>query len=439
MKFYDGIFLRLVALLLLMAGALLLALNALPYTAFFTGLTAGLLCVELYFAIRSQMLLYDKTLLSMLHSDFSSNVPPQMRKGTYANLYKLYDELRARQYEQASREQVYVSILDSIDTAVLILKKTPHDWVIFSMNDYFSQLFGVPKFRHWRDLRQKLPAFCGEIEKGGFADLKTSVDIRIEGRDLQTYSIQTSHTQAFDQEYYVILLDSIQKVIEKKEKEAWLNLMKVISHELMNSLTPIRSLSQSVHDLMQQEDLDHDDLADVREGLQTIVNRSNHLQFFVENYRKLTMLPTPEKTSTDLNALIAECLKVMKPLFLEASIVVTNEIDVPFAVNVDKRQMEQVIINLLTNALHAVKDKEQRHIFLGSSLEQNRVFLTLSDNGKGIEESIREKIFLPFFTTRKDGAGIGLTLSKNIVEAHGGYLRFTSEPGRTEFVISLLA
>jgi len=438
MAFHNALFFRFFVLLSLISGGIFLFVQSLPYSASLVFLLVVLFCVEFYFFVRNRMLFYDKTILSILHNDFSSNFPQQLRTGNYHNLFLLYDSLKAKQFEQASREQVYTSILNNIDTAIIILKKEQSSWDIFLMNDYFSFLFNVPKFRHWQHLKDKLPAFCAEIENGNFDEIKTSVDIRIDNQELQTYSIQTSKTQSFGQDYYVILLDSIQKVIEKKEKQAWINLMKVISHELMNSLTPIRSLSQSLHDIVSQDQIDADDLNDIRESLSTIVNRSDHLQFFVENYRKLTMLPTPEKQRTNGNQLIKECLAVMAPLLKQEHIEISNAINLPILLNVDKKQMEQVIINLITNSIYALKEKEDRHIFLTSSIENNRVFITISDTGTGIENEIRDKIFLPFFTTRKDGAGIGLTLSKNIIEAHGGYLSCASEAGKTQFVIALL-
>ena len=438
MRFHNALFLRIFWLLALIATGILLLAQSFPYSAVFILVILVVFGAELYFFVRNRILFYDKTILSILHDDFSSNFPESLRKGTYQNLFQLYENLKKKQFDQMSREQVYTSILNNVDTAIVILKKDGKHWDIFLMNDYFSTLFGVPKFKHWQHLRDRLPSFCDEIESSAFEEMKTSMDIRIDGQELQTYSIQTSKTQSFDQDYYVILLDSIQKVIEKKEKQAWINLMKVISHELMNSLTPIRSLSQSLHDIMGQDNLDADDLEDIRQSLSTIVNRSDHLQFFVENYRKLTMLPTPEKQPVDLNQLIAECLLVMKPMLKQELIAINNTVDIPQTVHVDKKQIEQVVINLITNSIFALKDKQERQIYLSASTENNRIFIKISDTGRGIDTAIRDKIFLPFFTTRKDGAGIGLTLSKNIIEAHGGYLSFVSEEGKTEFVICLV-
>jgi nitrogen fixation/metabolism regulation signal transduction histidine kinase len=250
--------------------------------------------------------------------------------------------------------------------------------------------------------------------------------------------MQTSKSKTFNQEYYIILLDSIQKVIEKKEKEAWINLMKVISHELLNSLTPIRSLSQNLQELVQQDELSKEDLEDIRQSVVTMNNRSNHLQQFVESYRKLAMLPTPKKEKTSLTELFENTIEIMSPLFKKDKIEIINNINFNRWLNVDRQQMEQVFINLFTNSMYALEESKTKQITISAELKDKRVFIVISDSGKGIEKEIEDKIFLPFFTTRKEGAGVGLTLSKNIIEAHGGYLAFHNEDGKTSFVVCLV-
>ena len=439
MKFYNVLFFRLFVIVGLTVLCIYLLMEKLPYTAILAGVVTVLFFVEIYFFIRNRILFYDKTIVSILHNDFSSSFPKAYQTGSYQNLYKLYESLRKKEHQQVSREHVYTSILNNVDSAVLILQGNPENWTIFLMNDCFSELFKVPKFSNWDYLKNQLPTFCTEIEKNGFSELKTSINISIDDREAQTFMLQTSMTQSFGESYFIILLDSIQRVIEKKEKEAWINLMKVISHELMNSLTPIRSLSQSLIGIVEQEKLSTEDISDIRMSLGTIMNRSDHLQFFVENYRKLTMLPTPDKKPVDLNKLIAECVTIMTPIFKQSEIEIANEVRIPNAVHADKNQLEQVIINLFTNSIFAVANRTEKKIFVLSATEGNRVFITISDTGGGVEKEIRDKIFLPFFTTRKDGAGIGLTLSKNIIEAHGGYLSHQTENDRTSFVISLIA
>jgi len=408
------------------------------YNAILVGVFVFIMLAEMYFFVKNQLQFYDRTLLSILKNDFTTNFPEENRKDNFESLYLLYETLKVQQQEQTSKELIYRSLLNNIDSAALILEKENDDWNIFLMNDCFSDMFKVPKVSHWKYLKNYLPALCLEIEKTEFSELKSAISIKIEEQDLQTFMLQTSRTQSYNREYFIILLDSIQRVIEKKEKEAWINLMKIISHELMNSLTPIRALSQNLLHIVDQEKLEEDDFDDIKSSISTIINRSDHLQVFVENYRKLAMLPTPTKVMTPIKELFDDCLKVMSPILKAENIELINDIHSSRSILIDKNQMEQVIINLITNSIYALKEKTDKKMFVSSYTENNRFFISISDNGKGIPSEIQDKVFLPFFTTRKDGAGIGLTLSKNIIEAHGGYLSYQTDEDRTSFVICLI-
>lgn len=438
LKLYQLLFIRLVLILAAAAAAFSFYHNRLLYTAVFCSIIFILLFVELFSFIQKTFLFYDKTISAILNNDFTADFSKHSAFTNYKNLFRLYNKLKDKQNEQVSKDMVYSSILNSIETGIIILHRQKDDWNIFLMNDYFSRHFAVPKVSKWAYLKAQLPLLCSIIEERNFEEIKTSLQIRIDKQDMQTFILQTSKTKTYEQEYYIILLDSIQKVIEKKEKEAWVNLMKVISHELMNSITPIRSLTQNLNDLIQQPSLSKEDMEDIRQSVTTIIHRSNHLQQFVESYRKLAMLPSPDRQHTDLKDLIENTLLLLQPLFKNGNITVTNAIDSNRRLFIDRQQLEQVFINLITNSIYAVKDREYKNITITSEYKNKRVFITISDTGTGIEQEIEDKVFLPFFTTRKDGAGIGLTLSKNIIEAHGGYLNYQLEKDTTKFVICLM-
>lgn len=437
-KFYNAFFTRVLFVMILFFFCFFLIYEMFYFNAILVGSFALIMLAEMYFYVKSKLQFYDRTLQSILQDDFSTNFPEENKKDNFKSLYALYEALKSRHQEQTSKELIYQSLLNNIDTAAVILEKEDEDWKIFLMNDCFSRLFKVPKVSHWKYLKNYLPSLCYEIEKKEFSELKSAISIKIEDQDLQTFILQTSRTQTYKKEYFIILLDSIQRVIEKKEKEAWINLMKIISHELMNSLTPIRALSQNLLQIVDQEKLEEDDFEDIKSSISTIINRSDHLQDFVESYRKLAMLPTPVKEMTQINALFDDCLRVMNPILKSEKIELINEINSSRSILIDKNQMEQVIINLITNSIYALKGKREKQLFLSSYTENNRFFIIISDNGKGIDPEIQDKIFLPFFTTRKDGAGIGLTLSKNIIEAHGGYLSYQTDEDKTSFVICLI-
>jgi two-component system nitrogen regulation sensor histidine kinase NtrY len=435
---YQLLFLRLIAIVAGIEISIYFFKKELLFTGLFGLFIVFLLVREMYFYVRNFVLLYDKTIASILQNDFTSDFSKHKFNKSYDDLFQLYDTLKNKQNEQVSKDIIYRSILNNIETGIIILQKQDAEWNVFLMNEYFSSQFNVPKVSKWKYLKNQLPSLCEIIEEDDFQEIKTSVEISINEQNKQTFVLQASRTEIFEKDYFIILLDSIQNVVDKKEKDAWVNLMKVISHELLNSITPIRSICQNLQDLVEQDSLSAEDLEDVKNSVETMLRRSDHLQKFVEGYRKLAMLPSPKKEKIELEHLIDNGIQVMNPLFKENGIEVVNAITVKRWIEVDSQQIEQVLINLLTNCIHALKEVKQKEILISAEAKDNRTFIRITDNGIGIEKEIEDKIFLPFFTTRNEGAGIGLTLSKNIIEAHGGYISYKSEVGKTVFEICLV-
>ncbi|RXM43932.1 PAS domain-containing sensor histidine kinase [Flavobacterium sp. YO12] len=435
---YKLLFFRLILIVIGIEFSIYFFKIGLLFTGIFGLFIVFLIAREMYFYVRNFILLYDKTISSILQNDFTSDFTKHKIDKNYTELFQLYDTMKNRQNEQVSKDIIYRSILNNIETGIVILQKQEKEWNVFLMNDYFSSYFNVPKVSRWKYLKNQLPALCEIIEKDDFQEIKTSIEIRVNEQNQQTFVLQASRTEIFERDYCIVLLDSIQNVVEKKEKEAWVNLMKVISHELLNSITPIRSICQNLQDLVDQDSLSAEDLEDVKNSVETMLRRSDHLQKFVEGYRKLAMLPSPKKEKTELQYLIDNCIQIMNPLFVEQQINIVNTISFKYRINVDAHQMEQVLINLLTNSIHALKNCGEKRIIISAEAKENRTFIRIIDTGIGVEKEIENKIFLPFFTTRDEGAGIGLTLSKNIVEAHGGYIANKNKNGKTVFEICLV-
>ncbi|WP_026109900.1 PAS domain-containing sensor histidine kinase [Flavobacterium sp. WG21] len=435
---YKLLFLRLILIVLMIEISFYFFKTNLFFTGIFGLFVVFLLVREMYFYTRNFILLYNKTISSILQNDFSSDFSQHQYNKNYNELFLLYDTLKSKQNEQISKDIVYRSILNTIESGIIILQKEETEWNIFLMNDHFSSHFNVPKVSKWKYLKDQLPSLCEVIEADDFQEVKTSLEIRVQEQNMQTFVLQASRTEIFGKDYFIVLLDSIQNVVEKKEKDAWVNLMKVISHELLNSITPIRSICQNLQDLVEQDTMSAEDLEDVKNSIETMLRRSDHLQKFVEGYRKLAMLPTPKKEKTDLQLLMHNCLQIMAPLFREKGIEVVNTITSKHWINIDSQQIEQVFINLLTNCIYALKDAPEKIVTMSAEFKENRAFIKITDTGNGIEKEIEHKVFLPFFTTRTEGAGIGLTLSKNIIEAHGGYITHRNENGKTTFEICLL-
>lgn len=236
--------------------------------------------------------------------------------------------------------------------------------------------------------------------------------------------------------FKLVSLQNIQSELEEKEMEAWQNLVKVLTHEIMNSIAPISSLAGTLkeeieHKMDHHEPLNPADMEDCLLGITTIEKRSEGLISFVSDFRSLAHIPMPKFGSIGISRLFDQ-LEVLLQNQLEAhEIKFIKELNprelILFG---DQMQIEQVMINLLQNAIQAVEDSREKIITLRAFIDEaGKIILEVSDSGKGIEEEALGKIFIPFFTTKKKGSGIGLSLSKQIMRRHKGNIQVRSTLG----------
>lgn len=409
------------------------------YTAVFLFLVVLALVMELYNFLRSQFVKIDKVVSALLYDDYSMDLEVGYgNRGATANVVRLYHKVKIKEAASVSQKVIYDQLLNGIDSGILILKNPGGDKQITFMNNFFTSYFGIPASSNWTFLQKRVANFCAVFEEQDFSEFKTTLDIQVDRGERQTFVIQTSRSLLQGQVYYIILMDSIQRVIDSKENEAWLAIMKVIAHELMNSLTPIHSLAYSMKEIVGQPHLSEEDKADLVMSLDTIVNRSDHLQEFVDRYRRLTMLPTPQLKSVHLADMVQEVVRNYQSVLAKQNIQVLPNLDQHLYAAVDRSLFEQVLLNLLTNSMYAVSGMDNPTITIDLYQENKRIYCVFSDNAPCIDSAIIDKIFLPFYTTRKEGAGIGLSLSKSIIKAHNGYLYYQEKDGRNCFVIALL-
>ncbi|MTG98658.1 MULTISPECIES: sensor histidine kinase [Myroides] len=437
MSFHIKAFLRIFTILLLGLLAVVVFEQKLNYSLVLISFVIIMLFVEFYYFQKKYYNTIDRVVLAMLYEDYSLKTSKPQKNDTFDNLQKLYHKLQNDQMKNEVKELVYLNILNSLETGIIIFERKVDTWELFLVNNYFSELFDIPKVKTWYNLNRLLPSLTNHITQLGFKESKGSIDLQIENENKQTFMLQTSKTVSHDQEYFIVLLDSIQNVLDKKEKDTWENLMKIISHEIMNSLTPIHSLAHNTQQILNDNtELTSEDLEDIKISVQTIVNRTDHLKHFIDNYRRLTMLPSPKKQITNLKSLLNNSIETLQPLFKKSGISVKVNLADNVLLNVDKQQIEQVFINLLTNAIYAVLKQPTKQITVDLYEKNNRIYIDFTDSGSGIAEEIQHKIFIPFYTTREEGAGIGLPLSKNIVEMHNGYLTYHRREERTVFSLN---
>lgn len=365
----------------------------------------------------------EKIISSIRQKDFSLFPKISKSNDLKSSAVKLYYQTKDEHKNLYSYKNLYDSILDKMEIGFLILNKSSSekDWQVFYCNPSFTRILKVPKYNSWAFYQEKSPEFFKLIEATDFLDSQEFIDISIQESSAQSFSIRTSRISNFQNDFCVISMESIQKIIDKKEKLAWNNLMKVISHELLNSLTPVNSLIHNLEYLTEQENLTDEDQEEIKDSLKIINSKSQQLLHFIDSYRQIAELPKPKKSRINLRNSIEKVLKIFEHEFKIQNIKLDVDLQ-DFFVQADESMIERVLVNLLTNAQLAVQHQENKHIRLQVFESNNRVVISVEDNGQGIDSQIESKIFLPFFTTRPNGSGIGLTLSKSIMEAHNGYI-----------------
>ncbi|MBJ6118081.1 ATP-binding protein [Pontibacter sp. BT310] len=242
-------------------------------------------------------------------------------------------------------------------------------------------------------------------------------------------------------------IQNIQRELEEKEMEAWHNLIKVLTHEIMNSVTPIASLSASAsEEISSYTDTEADEITILREELddvgkclQTISRRSDSLIRFVNDFRNLTTISVPQKTVFKVGELLHEIKMLMREQLSRQQ--VQLKVEVPsedILLSADRGMVEQVLINLVKNAVEALHEKSDATIKLQATLDdRSRARIMVCDNGQGLTEEAMQKIFIPFYTTKKTGSGIGLSLSRQIMRLHQGNISVDSKLGEgTAFTLS---
>ncbi|HCW06944.1 MAG TPA: hypothetical protein DGG95_06225 [Cytophagales bacterium] len=240
-------------------------------------------------------------------------------------------------------------------------------------------------------------------------------------------------------------MQNIQTELQKQELEAWQNLTRVLRHEIINSITPISSLTSTLreildHELVKKEndyEMKGDVADDLREGLSTIESRSKGLIKFIDAYREYTSLPQPKIKTVLLKELIEKTAQFMRQQLKNTSLEFSSSYSSEYlTIQADAEMIEQVLINLIKNAIESLLQNEHGKIELIGTYDGQNVLIQVIDNGPGIIPEAINRIFVPFFTTKKSGSGIGLALSRQIMQMHDGSLTVESEPNvKTVFTL----
>jgi nitrogen fixation/metabolism regulation signal transduction histidine kinase len=339
-------------------------------------------------------------------------------------------KFRSTQREKDSEFLFFKNIVTHVGIGLIVFKE---DGKIEIFNSAARKLLKISTADNLQDLKE-----AGEPLITVFQKLKTGgrelVRHKI-GEEIVQLSIYAIELTLRGEIVKLISIQNIQSELEEKEMEAWQNLVRVLTHEIMNSVTPISSLAGIVEDELRQHlqnqqltPISKEQAQDIHLSLQTISKRSEGLIHFVKEFRSLTSIPKPRPTQFDVKGLMEEITMLHKKELLEKHIQLTMSIyPEDLTITADRNLIEQVIINLLKNAIQAFDDQAEKIIELKGYLnEKSRPVISIKDNGNGIDSEAIEKIFIPFFTTKKSGSGIGLSLSRQIMRQHQGTLSVKS-------------
>ncbi len=263
---------------------------------------------------------------------------------------------------------------------------------------------------------------------------KTLVKVK-DNEDLLHFVIQATEFILREHKYTLVSIQNINSELEEKEMEAWQRLIRVLTHEIMNSITPISSLASTANELLSrnpgdQDRLGHEIIEDLHSAVQTIEKRSQGLLRFVDSYRKLTRIPKPQFQIFTVASLFQRVEQLMNSQLTAQNIrFLTNVEPETLELTADPELIEQVLINLILNSIQALNGQQNPRIEMLAHLDKRgRVTLQVIDNGPGILEEVQDKVFIPFFTTKKYGSGIGLSLAQQIIRLHRGTLAVHSKP-----------
>jgi two-component system nitrogen regulation sensor histidine kinase NtrY len=342
----------------------------------------------------------------------------------------LISKLAEQETEKNAQNLFLKALIEDIPFGLLVLEENGDLRLI---NKQATVILDVPDIRKWENLKSDRTHLLYSITK-----LSTSRPHLIEHQD-QQLSVSISVVSIQSNSLKIVTIKNIQTELLKKETDAWHKLIRVLTHEIMNSVTPISSIIETIRSILNDKtELRGDTLEDIKEATDTIYSRSTGILEFVKKYRELSKIPQPQIAPADIIRLIQRVILLMSNQRPDISIRFENESHLNvLIIRCDESQIEQVMINLLKNAQEASENSMNQSIILKLMLSGDELAIDIIDNGKGISGKQLERIFIPFYTTKKEGSGIGLGLCRQIIQNHHGSLACVSRQNPTIFSLKL--
>jgi nitrogen fixation/metabolism regulation signal transduction histidine kinase len=430
---YSSIVLRtaLLFITLLAASYLLVKQLYLPLA-----IIAPLLCYQLIEFLKFQKKTQDELaqfVEAVHYRDFSRYFDVKHASADIQPLRKGFNEINSTfkiiSKEKETQYQYLQKILELVDTGILSYEVETGE--VVWMNETLKKLLEVPYLKTVQSLSKRDKILFDEVFsiKPGESRIVT---IHLQKSTFKALLSATAF-QTDGKTFKLIAFQNVNEALDETESKAWQKLLNVMTHEIMNSIAPISSLAETLKNRLHlaSAQLQDDAVEDLELGIDTIKRRSEGLLKFAETYRSLNKITTLNLKKIYVRELFANLHQLMQPTFeqkkVELEIILRNP---ELQMEADVSLVEQVLINLVVNALEAVKDKSQPKVILSANPTlDKKVIIKVADNGQGMSEEIIEKIFIPFFSTKKTGSGIGLSLCKQIIMLHKGTIQVQSVEG----------
>jgi two-component system nitrogen regulation sensor histidine kinase NtrY len=437
-KFYIQVIIRIV---LITATSAWFAFEINDPPRFYTSLFLGLLLIVQVWGLIHYVNKTNRELsrffASLRDKESSFSLEPDDESGSFSDLADILNEtgkiIRDARIEEEKQFRYLQFIIDHVNIGLLSYRA---DGLVVHYNSTSRNLLGIKEIGNINSLNKLHPDFTGIL-----ANLKPgqSAIVKIM-RDSGQQSLLIRMTEfLFDAEkLHLISLQDIQTELDEQELLSWKRMIRVLNHEVMNSITPIRTLSHAINRSIEESGLNHQTdpnvratINDIHKNTWLIEERSSGLIEFINQYRDITKIRELEKTEITIDKLFNEVLTLFKTDLVTYKIDYSLNIEpAELSLECDNNLFRQVLINLVKNAIEALMSVKNGRIELNAGKTNGHFWLQVMDNGQGISPDHQDDIFTPFFSTKESGSGIGLSFAKHIVRLHEGNITLCSEPGK---------
>jgi len=435
--------------ILIIVRVILLALTSLAFTWSWTNLNHLFTFITLGLVFLIQIILLinyinkinrelNRFFVSLKTGDLTTGTVSTFKKSDQKGLHAILAEIsESIENVKIEKEYHYLYLKYIVEHVNVGLVAFEENGKVDLMNNALKKMLGIPDVRNIKSFNNIHQDFTNNLEEIRSGQQRLMV-VQV-NQNMLHLIIRATEFKLKGKAIKLISIQDIQAELDDKELQSWQKLIRILTHEIMNSISPIASLATTLSRIFRHKegivnisDLHEDQIKDAASGLEIINNRSKGLLRFIQQYRKVNFLPKPEVEQIRISELFFQTKKLCQEETEYKNIEVKLEIRPEILdLNADKKMIEQVLINLVNNSIYALEKTKDAKIKLNAFRNSDQqVIIQVIDNGVGIHKDIKESIFVPFYTTRENGSGIGLSLVKQIMNLHKGKVIVFSKPGK---------